>query len=105
MNIKELGYIQLTMVLSKEDDGRWVGTCLELGTSNYGNTIEEAEKHLEESVQLHLRTLEELGESEKFFKENNIKIYSSEQKEMNLNIKVNPGVFIKPQFHHLRHVS
>jgi len=37
-------------------------------------------EHLKEAVLLHLNTLEELGERERFFKENDIKVYKSSEK-------------------------
>jgi len=57
-------FIILTEKYSKEDD-KWVGIC---------------EEHLKEAVLLHLNTLEELGERERFFKENDIKVYKSSEK-------------------------
>jgi predicted RNase H-like HicB family nuclease len=102
--MKELGYIQLTMKLYKDKDGRWVGECVELGTSNYGDTIEEAEEQLDESVQLHLNTLEMLGERDRFFQENNIKVYKSKNQEIDVNLKgIDPNVFIKSKLRHLEY--
>lgn len=102
--MKELGYIQLTMTFYQEKDGRWIGTCIELGTSEYGNTFDEAENNLNEAVELHLNTLEELGERKRFFKENKIKILKDKD-SVDVNIKgINPDVYIRPQVRHLEYV-
>ncbi|OGU72340.1 MAG: hypothetical protein A2V93_01625 [Ignavibacteria bacterium RBG_16_34_14] len=74
-------FIILTMIFSKEDD-QWVGLCEELGVSQFGDSYEEAKEHLNEAVLLHLNTLEDLGESERFFKENNIKVYHADDEEI-----------------------
>jgi predicted RNase H-like HicB family nuclease len=65
------GYIVLTFQFSKVRN-KWVALCEEMGTSTFGRSIQEAEKRLEEAVELHLDTLDEAGECELFFKENNI---------------------------------
>ncbi len=65
------GYIALTCQYRRE--GRiWVATCLELGTSTFARTLPAAEKNLAEAITLHLDTLDEVGERERFFKEHHI---------------------------------
>lgn len=69
------GFITLTFAFQRE--GRtWVGTCEELGTSAYGRTLERANEELEDLVLLHLNTLEQEGERERFFRENSIPFYT-----------------------------
>ncbi len=65
------GYVRLTCKYHKEGR-RWVAFCEELGTSTFGRTLDEAERRLEEAITLHLNTLEDVGERERFFSENNI---------------------------------
>ena len=61
-----MGYIILTLTFEQEQDD-WVGTCMELGTSTFADTLEECQSELEELVGHHLDVLEELGERERFF--------------------------------------
>lgn len=68
-----VGYIVVTFRFHKEGK-RWVACCEELGTSTFGRSIPEAEKRIKEAVLLHLNTLEEVGEINRFFKENSIKL-------------------------------
>jgi predicted RNase H-like HicB family nuclease len=68
------GYIIVTVVFKREE-GKWTGRCLELGTSTYGSTIDETFEALGEAILLQLNTLEDVGECERFLKENKIKFY------------------------------
>jgi len=74
--MRESGYIILTIRFNKEGKN-WVAVCEELGTSTFGRSFEEAEKRIKEAVELHLNTLEDVGERDKFFKEHKIKFYKS----------------------------
>ncbi|MEA4878874.1 hypothetical protein SDC9_42724 [bioreactor metagenome] len=80
-------YITLTHKIHKE--GRlWVGICEELGTSAYGRTVDEVEEQLTEAVCLHLNTLEDVQESERFFKENNIVVHHIKPRQEKVSITV-----------------
>ena len=93
-------YISLTFQFHKEDEV-WVGECVELGTSTFGSTLEETEKELIDLVTLHLNTLEDLNERDRFFSENGIQIYYNKPPEkVNLN-SVSPEFFVKAHFHNL----
>lgn len=73
------GYIILTFKFHKE--GRnWVGVCEELGTSTHHRSLPELQKQLEELSCLHLDTLEDVGETERYFKDNNIEFYEEKPK-------------------------
>jgi len=61
-------FIVLTQKFHKEGK-RWLGRCEELGTSVFGRSLLETEKILDEAVELHLNTLEDIGELEHFFDE------------------------------------
>lgn len=76
---RALGYIILTFSFHKEGN-RWVGRCNELTTSAFGRSLPEAEERLKELVELHLNTLEDVGERERFFRENGIKFYTHKPK-------------------------
>lgn len=71
MALKPLGYIVLTLKFRKEGD-KWTARCVELGTATFGSSLEEAEERIREAVTLHVNTLEDVGERERFFKEHNI---------------------------------
>lgn len=66
-------YIELTYSVYP-DDGGYVSRCVELGTTSQGETLDEAFENLREAVLLHLDTLEELGETPRYFKKRNIRI-------------------------------
>ena len=95
-SMKSLCYIRLTAIFIKEEDGRWTAECKELGTGTFGDSFEDVKMQLEEAIELHLNTLEELGEREQFFQDNNIKIYPAKptEKRIRKNIPVNPNVFM-----------
>jgi hypothetical protein len=61
-----LGYVILTLRFEREGN-KWVGTCLELGTSTFHRTLKRCEEELRELVVEHLNALEEAGERERFF--------------------------------------
>jgi len=81
--MKESGYIALTLKFYK-DGKRWVSFCEELGTSTFGRSLAEAEERIREAVLLHLNTLEELGERERFFKDNGITLYHHKPKKLSV---------------------
>lgn len=78
-------YIQLTFKFKKEGEN-WTAYCEELGTATYAKELEEAKKSIKEAALLHLNTLEDVGERERFFKENNIKLLSHIQKKKDISI-------------------
>ena len=71
------GYVTLTLSFEQEGS-EWVGTCLELGTSTFADTLEECQVELEELVTDHLDVLEEVCERERFFEEWGIDIHTDE---------------------------
>jgi len=77
-------FVQLTFKFKKEGK-KWSAYCEELGTSTYANKIEEAKERIKEAVLLHLNTLEELGERERFFKENKIELLKCKPKRKNIS--------------------
>lgn len=83
--MKVIGYIRLTL-LFRQEGCQIVGFCKELGTSGYGNNLNEAIECLEDLVRLHLNALEETGERRRFFKERNIVIQKVKPKPQRLPI-------------------
>ena len=89
-------YIRLTVIFVQEEDGIWTAECKELGTGAFGDSFEDAKTQLKEAIELHLNTLDDLGEIERFFIENNIKIYPVKPTDKNIRkrIPINPNVFM-----------
>jgi len=88
-------YVVLSFGFHKEGQ-QWLGECIELGTATFGNELKEARERLEEAVLLHLDTLEEVGERERFFKEHGIKLYRNKSCIRSFTIKSS----IKNEFIH-----
>lgn len=86
-NMAIAGYVILTLGFRKESR-RWTAQCFELGTATFGRSFEEAKERLVEAVLLHLNTLEDVGERERFFKEHNIKIYTQKPKRCKVPIEL-----------------
>lgn len=87
------GYVVLTYEFGMEGK-RWTAYCKELGTATFGRSLKEAEERLREAVCLHLNTLEDLGERERFFKEHNIKFYEVRPKTVKVSVPTKKDVFI-----------
>jgi len=88
-------YIFLTIILEKEDNGLWTAECKELGTATFGNSIEDARNKIEEAICLHLDTLEEVGERERFLKEHNIKLHTKQPDSIKVDVSTNPRTFVQ----------
>lgn len=86
-------FIVLTVSFRQEGD-KWLARCIELGTSTFGNTFEGAQEALKEAIDLHLNTLEDVHECERFFKENHIKVYTNTPHPPREKVYTEPGVFI-----------
>lgn len=61
----------LTFDLEREGD-QWTGTCLEFGTSTFGDTLNEVRKELQEAVTLQLNEAERLGFIANYLQENRV---------------------------------
>jgi len=68
-------FVILTLAFHREGKN-WIGTCVELSTSTYGRGLDRVHQELLELIQLHLDTLEDIGERERFFQEHGITIYT-----------------------------
>jgi hypothetical protein len=75
--VRTKGFIILTLTF-KQDQKRWLAECSELGTATYGRTLNQAHEELVELVTLHLDTLEEVGERERFFAQHRIEFYADD---------------------------
>ncbi len=96
------GYVVLTTEFRREGR-RWTAYCEELGTATFGRSLPEAERRMKEAVILHLSTLEDVGERERFFKEHNIPFHHTKPKRnINISARINEGVFFQPYIQPIR---
>ncbi len=65
--------IVLTFEFSQELD-RWVGLCLELGTSTFADTLDQIRLELQEAVELQLNEVERLGYIQDYLAENHVRV-------------------------------
>ena len=63
--------IVLTFEFSQESD-KWVGICLELGTSAFADTLDEIRVELQEAVELQLNGIERFGFIEDYLDKNQV---------------------------------
>jgi len=104
--MKGAGYILVTFKFRKEGK-RWTAYCEELGTATFCRSLPEAQKRLEEAVLLHLNTLEDVGERDHFFKENNIEFYPHKPKikEVTITASFDKRVFVQPHIQPLKKLA
>ena len=86
-------FIILTEIFGQEDDV-WTAKCKELGTATFGETFEEAQRNLREAISLHLNTLDDVGECDKFLRANSIRVYSRPPRKSATTIPVDTNIFI-----------
>jgi predicted RNase H-like HicB family nuclease len=103
--MERLGYVILTCKYHKEGQ-KWVGVCEELGTSTFADTFEDVQDRLQEAIALHLSTLERVGERERFFKENKIKLYLVKPKEpVCKTVRAASDTYVTPCVHEIRELA
>ncbi len=90
-------YIIVTGVFRKEGR-RWLAECPELGTATFGRSLSEADARLKEAINLHLDTLEDVGETQRFFDENGITVHTevSEAATVAIEAPIEPDTFVRP---------
>ena len=89
-------YVVLTLKFQKVGR-RWTAYCEELGTAMFGRSLPEADKRIKEAVLLHLKTLDEVGERERFFRENNIVVHETKPtRDVNICLPLKTSVFVEP---------
>lgn len=99
-----VGYVILRISYSKVKR-RWRAYCEELGTATFARSLPEAKERIKEAILLHLNTLEEVGERERFFKEHNIRVYPTKPaKEARITIPLNEleDVYVQPYVQPIR---
>jgi predicted RNase H-like HicB family nuclease len=94
--VKTRGYVVL--ILKFQQKGRrWTAYCEELGTATFGRSLPEADQRLKEAIILHISTLEDVGERERFFKEHDIIVHQEKPREdVTVCVPVNREIFVAP---------
>lgn len=67
-------FIEITIIFQPEGD-KWTAECRELGTAAFGDTIDETREAILDLIRLHIETLEELGECDRFLRESGVKVH------------------------------
>ena len=99
------GYIILTLEFKREGR-RWLASCKELGTATFGRSLKEAEEKLKEACFLHVSTLEDVGERERFFRENNITFHHIRPKSgLHVRVPVNSRTYFRPVIQNVRELA
>lgn len=103
--MSDAGYVILTYKFRRLNR-RWTAYCEELGTATFGRSLPEAEKKLDEAVWLHLNTLEEVGERDRFFEEHNIELHSAKpEKDITICLPLRQEVFVHPHIQQIPALS
>ncbi len=66
-------YVELTFKIVPEDD-QYSAHCIELGIASCGDSIDEADENILEAVDVHLQTLMDIGELNRFLKDHGVSI-------------------------------
>jgi len=99
------GYVVLTFRFHKVGR-RWTAYCEELGTATFGRSLPEADKRLKEAVLLHLNTLEEVRERQRFFEEHNITFYPTRpKKDITVCLPLKESIFVQPHVQPIHELS
>jgi len=73
---KTLGHVVVQFKIAPPDeDGLIVGECVELGTSSFGETLEEALNATVEATAAYLEALDDSGELERVLKERGVEFH------------------------------
>ena len=64
--------VMLTLELTQEEDV-WVGTCIELGTSAYADSLEELRGEIADAIGLQLNEAMRLGFIDEYIQERNVR--------------------------------
>ncbi|MEX0785909.1 MAG: type II toxin-antitoxin system HicB family antitoxin [Dehalococcoidia bacterium] len=82
--------MRLTL-LATDEDGEFVSECPELGVASQGSTVEEAFHNLKDALTTYLRTIENLGERPRIFRERGIKVLQRPPARDAVALKLRPN--------------
>ncbi|MCY4366047.1 MAG: type II toxin-antitoxin system HicB family antitoxin [Chloroflexi bacterium] len=88
------GYVVLTGTVEPED-GMFVSYCPELGVASCGDTVEEALDNLGDALAVHINALEEIGELDRVFRENQLKVITAPAPTESVSVSVPPGKTVR----------
>lgn len=97
-------FFLLTVYFEKEAHARWTAECKELGTATYADSLEQAKKEIEEAIELHLSTLEDVGERKNFFREHGIRVFHIPPKKIDVDVSTKRNIFISTEIRQLAYV-
>ena len=58
----------------EQEDGLWIGTCLELGTSTQAETLDELRAELKDAIDLQLNEMARLGYTREYLRSQGVKL-------------------------------
>jgi predicted RNase H-like HicB family nuclease len=91
------GYILVRIRVWPEDE-KFVGECVELDVSSFGDTVDDAIRMTLEATELYLETIDDLGERERLFAEKGVTFYSAEPPPgTEVYVTVHPGEVVSSQ--------
>ena len=88
------GYVVLTGYVEPEGE-MFVSHCPELGVASCGETAEKALDNLGEALAVHLEALDEIGELERVFRENQLKVVTAPPHTESVIVSVPVGKTIR----------
>ena len=80
-------YVDLTLKYEKEED-KWVGVCLQLTTSTFGDSLTELQEDLIALVEAHMDVIHEDGELTGFFEEHGIVVQESRPESVRIDVEL-----------------
>ncbi len=86
-------YAQLTYEF-KQDGDQWLARCIELGTSVFADTLDEAQEAIREMAGLNLQTLAEVGELDAFAKKRGLRLLTHSPGGKPRQVQVKPDRFV-----------
>jgi len=86
--------VVLTVELNREA-AVWVAVCRELGTAAEARTVDAALHRLDEFVTMHLESLEETGQRDRFFQRNGVQVLTGRKLGQTSTVHdVQPGLLV-----------
>ncbi len=89
----------INVMFQEDEKKRWTAECLEFGTATFGNTLKQAKERINEAIELHVNSLDEVGELERFITRHKIKVFRKTPRRIYFDIPFEEGAFIQPQTH------
>jgi predicted RNase H-like HicB family nuclease len=93
-----LGYVLLQFRVEQDDDGLFLGECIELGVSSCGDTLDEAVRATMEATAAYLESLDLAGEREAVFAERGVTLLPTvPDRSTEVHLVAHPGEWVTPQ--------